>query len=287
MNCDFLVVGSGMTGATIAHILTDAGHRVIVFERRGYVGGNVADTRHRSGIIMGLHGPHYFRTSSDQIWQFVNRFAEFHPFKARIRSSVNGQLENWPIAASYIRKMVGQSWQPTFQGEAANFEQAALSMMPREVYERFVERVHRKAMGSAGKYAVGGLCRRFDVRQDDNPYLTPHAKHQGIPTEGYSVLMQRMLDGIPVELSVNYLRNGPRPRCMVIHTGPIDEYFNFTLGRLQYRGQQRLVKFHAKTDWAQPVVQINYPDPTDGPKIRAVEWKHTMHRTWRPGFAGR
>lgn len=283
MSCDYLIVGSGLTGATMARLLADAGHRVTVLERRAYMGGNVADEMHQSGIMVGLHGPHYFRTNSEQIWDFVTRFAQFHRYAAIVRSSVNGRLENWPISASYIRKLVGKSWKPDFTGTAMNFEEAALSMMPRAIYEQFIKGYTEKQWGTSATNLSAQLCRRFDVREDDNPYLTPSAKYQGIPTDGYSVLMQRMLAGIPMEMNVNYLadRHAIRPRHLTIYTGPIDEYFNFSLGRLQYRGQQRETVWLPETRRVLPCGQVNYPDSSAGPRIRTIEWKHMM----RPDLA--
>lgn len=280
MKCDYLVVGSGLTGATMARLLTDAGYRVQVLDRREYAGGNVADHMHESGILVGRHGPHYFRTSSDSIWEFVRRFGEFHSYRAIVRTSVAGFLENWPIASGYIRKTIGKGWKPAFTGVAMNFEEAALSMMPREIYETFVKGYTEKQWGVPATTLSAQLCRRFDVREDDDPYLTPQAKYQGIPSAGYSEWMSQMLRGIDIELNVNYLkdRRAFQPRNLTIYTGPIDEYFNFSLGRLQYRGQKRKTMHFVDVRRVQPCGQVNYPDPGDGQKIRTIEWKHMMRR---------
>ena len=109
MNIDYVVVGSGLTGATIARLLYDAGRDVIVLERRDHLGGNVYDHVHPCGIRVHAYGPHYFRTNSEEIWEFVNRFAQFYKYEAVIKTLVDQNHENWPIAASYIRRVTGGS----------------------------------------------------------------------------------------------------------------------------------------------------------------------------------
>src|SRR3954466_4637002 len=108
---DFLIVGSGLTGATIARTLTDLGYEVLVLERRNHLGGNVHDHLHPSGIRIHTYGPHYFRTNSEEIWSFVNRFADFFRYEAIVKTLVDGQLEQWPITTEMIRRMAGADWQ--------------------------------------------------------------------------------------------------------------------------------------------------------------------------------
>lgn len=139
MKVDYLIVGSGLTGATIARLLTDAGREALVVDRRPHSGGNVHDAVHDSGIVVHTYGPHYFRTGSDELWDYVNRFGRFYKFEARIQSLVDGAYENWPVAESYIRRTVGLDWKPEFMGTPSNFEEASLSMMPRVVYEKFIK----------------------------------------------------------------------------------------------------------------------------------------------------
>lgn len=277
MRPDFLIVGSGLTGATIARLLHDAGRRVLVIEQRDHVGGNVADVMHPCGIRMGLHGPHYFRTSSDELWRFVQRFASFMPYEAVIKSRVNGRLENWPIAAGYICRTIGPTWRPEFTGRPANFEEAALSLMPRRIYEDFVKGYTQKQWGAPARTLSADLCRRFDVREDDDPRLTPTRKHQGVPIDGYSRMVERMLEGIPVEMNVDYLRDHEafRPLRKCVFTGPIDAYFGFCHGRLLYRGQRRRTRLIECDGLAQACAQINEP-AEDVPIIRTIEWKHMM-----------
>src|ERR1700686_2970153 len=113
---DFIVVGSGLTGATVARTLADRGFDVAVIERRAHLGGNVYDRLHESGIRNHAYGPHYFWTASEVVWNFVTCFAEFYPFEAVLMSEVDGRLEHWPIQSEYIARAVGEDWRPAHSG---------------------------------------------------------------------------------------------------------------------------------------------------------------------------
>lgn len=275
---DYLVVGSGLTGATIARLLHERGEQVLILDRRSHPGGNVHDHLHTSGIRVHTYGPHYFRTSDDRLWQFVNRFAEFYDYVAALKSWVDGQYENWPIAASYIRKHIGESWEPSFKGTPSNFEEAALSLMPEQIYEKFIKGYNIKQWGVDPRTLSATLVKRFDVREDDDPRLMPHHKYQGIPRQGYASLMENMLKGIPVILDCDYLKRKQEFQYnkMLIYTGPIDEYFNYEFGKLKYRGQKRVHEWIDNLEWHQPCGQVNNPDLNNGPHIRTLEWKHMM-----------
>jgi UDP-galactopyranose mutase len=287
MNVDYLIVGTGLTGATIARRLVDAGREVLMLERRAHVGGNVHDHVHGSGIRVHTYGPHYFRTSSDELWEYANRFGELYKFEAAIKSSVDGAFENWPIAGSYIERVVGSSWRPDFTGTPTNFEEASLAMMPRVIYEKFVKGYSEKQWGVPARELSASLARRFDVRADDEPRLMRHT-HQGIPVAGYAAWTASMLQGIPVMLSCDYLEARTRlhARKMLVFTGPIDELFGFDLGRLKYRGQTRAHSYHADRDYVQPCGQVNNPSPDGGPHIRTLEWKHMMQADYASRIRG-
>jgi UDP-galactopyranose mutase len=214
----------------------------------------------------------------------VNRFTRFYRYEASLKSWVDGQYENWPIAASYIRRVIGEKWTPDFTGTPANFEESSLSLMPRLVYEKFVKGYNEKQWGVPAHTLSAGLAKRFDVREDDEPRLMRH-KYQGIPEPGYAEFMRSLLDGIPLLLNCDYLRHRAefKDAGMTVFTGPIDEYFGGDLGKLKYRGQRRSHEYLPDTDWAQPCGQVNNPDPATGPHIRTLEWKHMME----PEYAAR
>ena len=277
ISVDYLVVGAGLTGGTIARLLHEAGGEVLVVDRRGHLGGNVHDHHHPCGIRVHTYGPHYFRTHSEEIWRFVNRFSSFYPYEAVVKTLVDGEYENWPVAASYIRRTVGSSWTPAFTGTPSNFEEASLSMMPALIYEKFVKGYSEKQWGVPAHTLATSLARRFDVRQDDQPRLVSH-RFQGLPTDGYAGFARNLFDGIPVLLNVDYLRHRAnfQARKWLIFTGPIDEFFNFDLGHLAYRGQERHHQHLPEVNRALPCAQVNNPDATAGAHIRTMEWKQMM-----------
>ncbi len=257
--------------------MTDAHRKVLVLDRRPHLGGNVHDHAHPSGIRIHTYGPHYFRTNDDELWAFVNRFSRFYKYEAVLKSWVDGRYENWPIAGSYIRRVIGDNWSPDFKGKPGNFEEASLSMMPREVYEKFVKGYSQKQWGVPPGKLSSNLAKRFDVREDDEPRLMRH-KHQGLPENGYSDFMQQMLKGIPVILNCDFLkqRSSFGSSNLIVYTGPIDEFFDYDLGKLKYRGQQRTHEYVPDIEFALPCGQVNNPDHGNGPHIRTLEWKHMM-----------
>lgn len=287
MEIDYLIIGSGLTGSTISRLLKDEGYNILVIERRNCIGGNLADEFHQCGIRIHKYGPHYFRTSSEEIWNFVNRFDTFYPYEATVKTIVNDKLENWPIAASYIMRNIGENWTPEFNGIPTNFEEAALSLMPRQIFENFIKGYTEKQWGVSTTSLDTSLCNRFNFSLNDDPHLTPNMKYQGIPTHGYSYLIGQMLKGIPVLVNCNYFINRDIfiPKKKVIFTGPIDEFFDFCYGRLAYRSQRRENSYIPNCDYFLPCGQINNPNPSVS-YIRTIEWKHMLQKEWREHIDG-
>jgi len=286
LQVDFLIVGSGLTGATIARTLADAGCEVLVLERRNHVGGNAHDHLHSSGVRIHTYGPHYFRTNSDEIWRYVNRFAEFFRYEAIVKTLIDGNLEQWPIAAQYIAREIGE-WKPSEHTRPANFEEACLSIMPRQIYEKFVKGYTEKQWGHAARSLSSKLATRFDVRHDNDPRFSQH-KYQGIPRAGYAEFTRRLLHGIPVLLNCDYLgmRDMFRARQLLVFTGAIDEFFSHDIGKLDYRAQSREHVFVEGVPYVQPCGQVNNPSPAHGAHIRTLEWKHMMPPEQAAGIQG-
>lgn len=260
MTTDILIVGAGLTGATIARLLTDTGAAVRVIDSRPEVGGNCHDQVHPCGLRFHTHGPHYFRTNSERIWSFVNRFAEFLPWEARVRTESGGEMLEWPLHRQH-------EWGTGFVGTPANFEQAALAHMPEAVYRKWIKPYTEKQWGCPADQLDAGLAKRFDVRTDGDTRLS-RAKWQGIPKDGYTAMIARMLEGIEVRTSTPF---EPSDDGMyVVYTGPIDAYFGYSLGRLRYRTQRRLVRLSRKR---LPAVQVNHPG-ADTASIRTIDWSH-------------
>jgi UDP-galactopyranose mutase len=284
---DYLVVGSGLTGSTIARILHDHGREVLVLERRHHVGGNVHDSLHSSQIRVHTYGPHYFRCSSKRIWRFVSRFADFYPYRATVKSLVDGQYANWPVHADLFDLFPG--WKHSRPaGAPTNFEDACLAKMPRPVYDVFVGPYTRRQWDQDPRELGPELAGRIRINGADETTLTPGQAYQGLPVQGYCGLMARMVDGIPLSLGVDYLQDPPayRARKALIFTGPIDEFFGFDAGRLGYRSHRRLHTFLPRSDWFQPCGQVNHPNgATHGP-LRTLEWKHLLPGDQQQGIHG-
>lgn len=256
---DLLIIGAGLTGATIARLATDAGFSVEMIERRSVIGGNIRDELHPSGVYVGLYGPHYFRTNSDAIWAFARRFSEFRPFAAEVNSLIRGEYYRWPIQKSLLGNFTPKI------GFAKNFEEACLQMMPREVYEDFVKGYTEKQWGVPATELDAELARRFEIREDSNRQLTKH-KYQGLPAKGYSIWIEKILEGIPVTFGEDFSKAFSAK--LVIYTGSIDEFYGFGFGKLRYRAQNRVFW---DSNYIHPTCQTNYANP-DEPAIRDIQW---------------
>lgn len=289
LECDYIIVGSGLTGAVIARHLADANREVVILERRSHVGGNVHDHAHPSGIRIHTYGPHYFRTSSDEIWDFACRFGRFFKYEACLVSAVDDVLEKWPLHAEDITRLIGQTWTPAFAGVPANFEEAALGLMPSSIYRDFVKEYNEKQWGVDARELAAELCGRFDVRHDGDARLKPNSRHQGIPELGYAAWTSAILKEIPVILNCDFkqARQDIRARKLLIYTGAIDEYFDHALGTLKYRGQIREHRYLPDVaEFAQPCGQVNNPTHRGGPHIRTLEWKHMMDQAYAGKIQG-
>jgi len=284
---DYLVVGSGLTGSTIARLLTDLGREVLVLERRSHLGGNVHDSVHASGIRVHTYGPHYFRCRSTRIWEFVQRFASFYPYQATVKSLLNGVYEPWPINESMFDAFPG--WQRSRPAApAANFEEACLQKMPRPIYKAFVSGYARRQWGIEPQLLGAALASRIRVNPRSHVHLTPHYAYQGLPKAGYADFTAKLLDQIPCRSGVDYLKHTAdyKARKAVIFTGSLDEFFGFDAGRLGYRGQRRTHHFLSDSTWHQPCAQVNHPDTDATGSVRTIEWKHLMRPEENQGISG-
>ena len=284
---DYLVVGSGLTGGTIARLLTDAGREVLVLERRDHLGGNVHDSLHASGIRVHTYGPHYFRCSSPKIWDFVQRFSTFYPYEAVVKSLVYGQYEAWPIHEGMFDRF--PEWQKSRPAAPpTNFEEACLQRMPRPLYEAFIQGYTRRQWGVDPSHLEASLASRIRINQGPELHLTPHCLHQGLPTLGYAHLMAQLLDRIPCVTGIDYLKHSAdyTARKALIFTGSLDEFFSFDAGRLGYRSQKRVDDYLPDHQWHQPCAQVNHPDANETGAVRTLEWKHLMPPEQQPSLAG-
>jgi UDP-galactopyranose mutase len=271
-----LVVGAGMTGATIARLLVDAGKKVEVIDERSHLGGNCHDELHAdTGYELHTYGPHYFRTNSERIWTFVNRFAEWDPWEAMVFCAVGDRTYNWPLRPSEMQAF-GEVQPPA---EVRNFKDACLKHMPLAAYATFVDGYNRKQWGIDPAELTPGLAGRIDRGDEFDVRLKQH-KWQALPRGGYRSYFARLLHGIPVHLNTSYSIADWERAERVVYTGSIDALYGYRHGRLPYRAQSRQV-ISLRESRFQSAPQVNYPSMDDGDLIRIIEWSQVGAR--RPG----
>lgn len=282
---DYLIVGAGLTGAVFARCETDKGKHCLVIERRNHVGGNVYSEQ-IEGIEVHKYGPHIFHTANSKVWEFVNRFTNFNHFVYSPIANYKGELYNLPFNMNTFHALWGVNtpkeaekiiaWQRKESGieKPANLEEQAIFLVGRDIYEKLIKGYTEKQWGRPCKDLPASIIRRLPVRFTfDNNYF--NHPYQGIPVGGYTKMVEKMLAGIEVRLEENYLKNRSKYEGLArrtIYTGPIDEYFSYCFGELEYRS------LHFETEILdmgnyQGAAGINFTD-VDIPYTRIIEHKH-------------
>lgn len=303
MRYDYLIVGAGLFGAVFAHEACAAGRSCLCIDRRGHLGGNIY-TEEKNGIQVHKYGAHIFHTSDKDVWEYVNRFAEFNHFVNSPVAVYGDELYNLPFNMNTFSRMWGirtpaearaiiaeqkeeaKASLGRSDAEPANLEEQALSLVGRDVYEKLVKGYTEKQWGRSCAELPAFIIRRLPVRFTyDNNYFSD--RYQGIPVGGYTRMIEKLLEGIPVKLGVTYRAfaaergNGDyvvRSRegdvfDKVIYTGMIDEYFDYCLGELQYRSlrfEEELLEGCANY---QGNAVVNYTE-REVPYTRIIEHKH-------------
>jgi len=282
MKYDYLIVGCGLFGATFARLATDAGKSCLVIDRREHIAGNCY-THNDGGIHVHRYGPHIFHTSNKAVWDFVHRFAEFNNFILSPKAYSGGNLyslpfnmntfyEIWGVKRPYSAKTIID--QQKFKGKPSNLEEQALSLVGKDVYEKLIKHYTEKQWGRSATELPTFIIRRLPLRFTyDNNYFND--RYQGIPIGGYTAMFEKMLDGIEVRINTDYLENREYFDSLaskVVFTGPIDEYFNYELGELDYRSL-RFEEERLDTENYQGNAIINYCDKSKD-YTRIIEHKH-------------
>ncbi len=280
---DYLVVGAGLYGATVARQLHQAGKSVLVIDKRPNIAGNVY-TEKVEGINVHIYGAHIFHTNNKTVWEYVQRFAEFNRFTNSPVANYHGELYSLPFNMYTFNKMWGvvtpeeaaekiKSQRAEITGEPKNLEEQAISLIGRDVYEKLVKGYTEKQWGRPCDQLPAFIIKRLPVRLTfDNNYF--NALYQGIPVGGYTKLVENMLDGIEVKLNCDYIEHKAELDKLaekIIYTGPIDAYFNYSLGNLEYRS----VRFETKVldiPNFQGNAAVNYTD-AETPWTRIIEHK--------------
>ena len=305
MKYDYLVVGAGFFGAVFAHEVAGRGKSCLVLDRRDHIGGNCY-TEQVEGIAVHRYGAHIFHTSDKQIWSYVNQFAEFNHYVNSPVANYRGEIYNMPFNMNTFSRLWNISTpaqakaiiarQSAAVQDPKNLEEQAISLVGRDIYEKLVKGYTEKQWGRSCAELPSFIIKRLPVRFTyNNNYFND--RYQGIPEGGYTAIFEKLLEGIEVRLSCDYLAHREELRAMakeVIYTGPIDQYFDYCYGPLQFRS----LRFETEvldTDNFQGNAVVNYTD-RETPYTRIIEHKHfefgTQPKTvitreypadWRPG----
>lgn len=285
MQYDYIVVGSGLYGAVCARELHSKGKRVLVLEKRAHIGGNVY-TEDVNGIHVHKYGAHIFHTNDKEVWDYVNSFAEFNNFINSPLALSKGKLFNLPFNMNTFNQLWGvQTPDEAFRiiseqreemdgREPSNLEEQAIALVGRDIYEALIKGYTEKQWGRDCSEIPAFVIRRLPVRFTyNNNYFRD--KYQGIPSGGYTRLVENMLKGIEVELQTDFLAKKDlfsNKADKIIYTGAIDEYFDYCFGRLEYRSLEFKTKVLEKENHQGNAV-VNYCD-RDVPFTRVIEHKH-------------
>ena len=282
---DYLVVGAGLYGAVFAHEAYKAGKRCLVIDKRSHIGGNVY-TENVSQINVHKYGAHIFHTSKKEIWNYVNEFAEFNNYINSPMAVYKDELYNLPFnmntfsklwgvrTPEEVKKKIGEQIAELKITKPQNLEEQALSLVGRDVYEKMVKGYTEKQCGRDCKELPAFIIKRLPLRFTyDNNYFND--RYQGIPEGGYTMIVKQLLEGIDVKLDTDYetyVKEHPDTFEKVLYTGPIDEYFQYSLGHLEYR----TVRFETEEldmENFQGNAVVNYTE-REVPYTRIIEHKH-------------
>ncbi|MCQ2771963.1 MAG: UDP-galactopyranose mutase, partial [Bacilli bacterium] len=245
---DYLIVGAGLSGCTMARLLTDSGKRVLVIEKRDHVGGNIS-THMEEGIAIHDYGPHIFHTSYDDVWEFFNKYCKALPFINSPLANYNGRLFHMPFNMNTFHELWGVTTAEEAQAKIAeevakegitdpkNLEEQAISLVGRTIYETLVKGYTEKQWGRDCTELPASIIKRLPLRFEyNNNYFNDI--YQAIPEGGFQSLIDNLLEGIEVRVSCDYFANKDELDSLadkIIYTGLLDEYFGYSLGHLQYR----------------------------------------------------
>lgn len=281
---DYLIVGSGLYGSIFAREATDKGLNVLVIDKRKNVAGNIY-TEKVEGINYHKYGAHIFHTNIKEVWDYVGQYAEFNRFTNSPVANYKGELYSLPFNMYTFNKMWGvttpqaalvkiDEQRKEIVGEPQNLEQQAISLVGRDIYEKLIKGYTEKQWGRDCKNLPAFIIKRLPVRFTfDNNYF--NARYQGIPIGGYTKMIKNILNGIEVKLGVDYLENKKNWDSVarkVVYTGPIDAFYEYKLGTLEYRS----VRFENEIldiPNFQGNAAVNYTD-------RETPWTRIIEHKW-------
>lgn len=284
MKYDVLIVGTGLFGSVFARECLDKGMKVKMLEKRDHIGGNVY-TSNEHNINVHKYGAHIFHTSDKDVWNYVNRFANFNNFINSPIANYKGEIYNLPFNMNTFCQIWGVSTPQeakdylakateTSVNEPSNLEEQAIKLVGEEIYRKLIKEYTEKQWGRDCSELPPFIIKRLPVRFTfDNNYFRDI--YQGIPIGGYTGIIEKLIDGADIELSVDYLNDRDKWNSIadnVVFTGPIDEYFGFSEGQLEYRSLKFIEKTLDQDDFQGNAV-VNYTSHKE-PYTRVIEHKH-------------
>lgn len=280
---DYLIVGSGLFGSTFAYEAKKRGKKCLVIDKRNHIGGNCY-TENTLGINVHKYGPHVFHTSNDVIWNYINQFTKFHFIDYKPKVFYKGKIYSFPINLLTLYQIYGVKTPEEAIGllnrikkpieNPKNLEQWMLSQVGEELYEIFIKGYTTKQWNKDPKDLPSSIIKRIPIRTNFNDSYFDD-KYQGIPVGGYTKIFEKMLEGIELKLNVDFFdeKESLDKICKkVVYTGPIDRFFKYQFGKLEYRSLKFESEVIESTDY-QGTACVNYTD-VDVPYTRIVEHKH-------------
>lgn len=283
---DYLIVGSGLFGAVFAQQAIENGRSVLVIEKRGHIGGNCYSAEHDdTGVIVHRYGTHIFHTPNRAIWDYINRFSAFTGYRHRVLTMHRGRVYSMPINLGTINAFYDLRLRPSEVAaflaskrpaieQPKNLEEKAISLVGEELYRAFIAGYTEKQWGRPPRELPASIITRLPVRSSyDDSYFDD--AWQGLPAEGYTPIFTRLLEGADVELNCDFLADREYWRLKarrVVYSGPIDAWFDYCHGRLNWRSVRFETETLAQADF-QGTAVMNYAD-TDVPWTRIHEPKH-------------
>jgi UDP-galactopyranose mutase len=280
---DYLIVGSGMFGSVCARELTDKGYKCLVIEKRNHIGGNCY-TENKDGINIHKYGPHIFHTSNKEIWDYINQFAKFNNFVNRPKVFYKNSLYSFPINLFTLHQIYGVTTPEEAKKKLEevrvkndnpkNLEEWIVSQVGVDIYMMFIKGYTTKQWGRHPIDLPSFIIKRLPIRFDHNDNYF-NDTYQGIPIGGYTQIFEKMLEGIEVRLNEDYLQNKTSFNTLakkVIYTGPIDAFYDYKFGQLNYRSLKFETERVEVPDYQGNAV-INYTE-LHYPETRIVEHKH-------------
>ena len=293
MKYDYLVVGSGLFGSTCANLLNKKGKKVLVIDKRDHIGGNVY-TENVEGINVHKYGAHIFHTDYKDVWDYVNSFVEFNRYTNSPIARIGDEVYNMPFNMNTFSKIWPDVKTPDdalrhineekkeIVGEPKNLEEQAISLAGRTIYEKLVKGYTEKQWNRDCKDLPAFIIKRLPVRLTyDNNYFND--RYQGVPIGGYTKLIESMLEGIEVKLNTNYFDNREYYNHIaekIVYTGPLDEYFNYSLGKLEWRSLKFDTRVLDEVNYQGNAV-VNYTGH-EVDYTRVIEHKHFEFDTTSP-----